>query len=212
MRDTTTMTDNTEQMIKIRRKWVDDNICFVCEKKIDDEDLKPCQCFKKNGVKGFGMIFCQDCDDDVILNCGGTCSDRLCRRSCEYITCGECKEPFYKKCIGKFGMDPFIAASCGNCEKKVCVDCAGCHRDEPCLPKTCFFCQKEGCNSCCKEGALRECDVCDEVICNACVDPRCANDPTDDERLCRRCADGVADDFGREDDAIRQHGADHDDY
>lgn len=87
-------------MRKKRRKWIKEDVCFVCHDVFEEDELEPCQCFQEHGVKGFGMVFCQNCDDDGMYHyCAGPCGERLCFRSCDYSSCHECGEVYCQKCL-----------------------------------------------------------------------------------------------------------------
>jgi hypothetical protein len=186
----------SKQMMAKRRKWVKDCKCFVCEEDFDKSELGPCQCFKMTGVKGFGLILCDSCDDDGILGCT-KCSDRLCVRSCKYSTCYNCEETICHKCIES------DIAKCDNCGRLACCS----NEDDEKLFRECKSCHKTGCRACYKKIETCECSI--ELVCDDCVDK--LGDPIDG-RFCTECGDGGAEDLAREHEAICKYGANYEDY
>lgn len=188
-----------------RRKWVKESKCFVCQEKCDDEDeLEPCQCFQKHGIKGFGMIFCQECEDDGVYHCSGPCRERLCFRSCEYSRCAECGQEYCQACLDT--TDDML--SCGNCDTMYCEDCMkSSEREGKAMLKRCDFCDADSCVECDK--TVRACDFCSKTLCDKCVDKR---SEAFDGRFCVSCAQDGADDCQHEHEMICRYGADYEDY
>lgn len=187
----------SKQMRAKRQKWVNNNMCFACQEVCDEDGLKPCQCFEKSDVKGFGMIFCQDCDDDGIESCGG-CGDRLCFRSCQHAACYECDSNYCENCLAG---SVTTTVKCKNCNRMSC-----CSDDsDGSFTKSCKSCNKSGCKACDK--TMEACDFCCKMVCNGCVDPR-----GDSSRSCKTCADGATRDYGREQEMICKYGSNYEDH
>ena len=184
------------------------NRCFVCREVFDETELQACQCFHaKGGAKGFGMILCQDCEDDDDLNyCGGECDDRLCFRSCDYTRCDECTQVYCKNCVEENkGVE---LSACGSCDRVYCHDCNKSSGSDA-LTTTCDFCKKESCKAC-ADVMVEKCDFCcDKVVCENCLDPHYDRV---DGRCCPECGEGTREDFRREDEQIRRYGADYEKY
>lgn len=160
----------SKAMMHKRRKWVKDGACFVCHEVFEKDQLEPCQCFQQHGIKGFGLMFCQDCDDDDVYNCSGPCGERLCFRSCESSTCCECGQVYCQGCLDSDD----VLFSCGTCDKKYCEGCTEERGDTPAMAE-CDFCHKDSCKACDK--TIEMCEFCGKTVCDKCVDKR--SDPID---------------------------------
>jgi len=189
--------------IKKRRKWLKEGMCFVCHDIFDKDELEPCQCFHEaNGVKGFGMVFCQDCDDDDdgVAYCSGPCGARLCFRSCEYSRCAECEDVCCQKCIDSNDC----LNACVNCDKMYCKSCI---EDVNSVISRCAVCKKDSCNACDK--TIQMCDFCSEMICDKCLDKR---QDRIEGRSCVSCFNDSAEDMRHENAMICRYGGDYERY